>query len=79
MDCFEPSFLEEEVKNVLSIEPDKSSRFDGFYQTCWDIIKGDLMKVFQEFFERGRIIKWINATFIVLILKRMVLIFGLLV
>jgi hypothetical protein len=26
----------------------------GFFQSCWDVIKEDVMKVFLEFHERGK-------------------------
>lgn len=41
-----------------------------FFQECWEILKRDLMEVFEEFYERGIISKGMNATFIVLIPKK---------
>lgn len=38
-----------------------------FYQVCWDIIKGDLLKVFAEFYDSDVINVGVNATFLVLI------------
>lgn len=71
----EVPFLEEEVKAVVfSMDKDKSSGPDGFsmlfFQECWEILKRDLMEVFEEFYERGIISKGMNATFIVLIPKK---------
>lgn len=40
--------------------------FHCFYQECWEIIKDDLLEVFNEFYESSTINKCINATFIVL-------------
>lgn len=34
-----------------------------FHQECWDIAQVDLMKVLDEFFERGVISTGVNATF----------------
>ena len=46
------SFLEEVLCAVFQLNRDKTQGRDGFsmtlYQECWDVIKGDLMKVFQE-------------------------------
>lgn len=41
----------------------------AFYQECWDTVKRDLMKVFNEFFERGVINGITNKTYICLIPK----------
>lgn len=40
------------------------------YQSCWDIVKRDLMKVFKEFFGNGKVGKSMNLTFITLIPKK---------
>ena len=42
----------------------------ALYQECWDVIKEDLMKVFQEFYSFGIINQSINATFIALVPKK---------
>lgn len=42
----------------------------AFYQECWDTVKGDLMKVFNEFFEGGVINGITNETYICLIPKK---------
>ena len=36
----------------------------AFFQTCWEVLKEDIMAVFQEFHGRGNFEKSINATFI---------------
>lgn len=53
---------------------DKSLGLDGFsmlfYQECWEVIKLDLLKVFEEFYESGIINLGANATFLVLVSKK---------
>lgn len=55
------------------MEGDKSPGPDRFtmlfYQECWEIIRNDLFKVFESFFERVTINKGVNATFLVHIPK----------
>lgn len=63
--CFMPEkalslegpFIEEEVKlSVFSMDKDKSPCPDEFsmffYQSCWDLIKVDLLKVLKEFHDK---------------------------
>lgn len=42
---------------MFECERDKALGPDGFsmvvFQDCWEIVKGDLMKVFGQFFESG--------------------------
>ena len=42
----------------------------GVFQTCWPIIKTNLLEVFQYFFENAQFDKSLNATFISLIPKK---------
>ena len=60
---------------VKDFEGDKAPGPDGFpmafFQACWDVIKLDLMEIFQVFFERGQFEKSLNATFISLIPKKL--------
>ena len=42
----------------------------GVFQTCWLIIKTNLLEVFQYFFENAQFDKSLNATFISLIPKK---------
>ncbi|KAG6731071.1 hypothetical protein I3842_01G111400 [Carya illinoinensis] len=42
----------------------------GFFQICWEILKDDLMKVFQEFYSFGKFEKCLNTTFLALVPKR---------
>ena len=59
---------------VFQLNRDKAPSPDGFkvalYQECWDVIKEDLMKVFQEFYSSGIINQSTNATFIALVPKK---------
>jgi hypothetical protein len=54
---------------------DKALGPDGFslalFQDCWDVIKIDLMGVFQDFHTHSKFVKSINATFIALIPKKL--------
>ena len=68
-------FLEEEVcYAVFQLNRDKASSPDGFtmalYQECWDVIKEDVMKVFQEFYSSWIINQSTNANFIALVPKK---------
>lgn len=51
----------------------RAPNLDGFsmlfFQECWDTSKEDILKVFGEFFDRGRMNKAMRSTFICLILK----------
>jgi hypothetical protein len=53
---------------------DKAPGPDGFtfafFQDCWDVIKSDLMGVFQDFHSHNKFVKSINATFLALIPKK---------
>ncbi|KAL6525382.1 hypothetical protein OROHE_015689 [Orobanche hederae] len=68
-------FSEEEVREaVWDCDLDRSPGPDGFnlgfFKACWDIIKGDLCRVFEEFYVNGRITRGCNSFFIVLIPKK---------
>lgn len=65
-------FSEEEVKQAIwDCEGSKSPGPDGFnftfYKTCWHIIKNDLMRVFWEFHDNGKLMRGSNSSYIVLI------------
>jgi hypothetical protein len=69
-------FEEREVLEVVKgLIRDKATGPDGFtlafFQDCWDVIKTDLMGVFQDFHTHSRFVKSINATFIALIPKKL--------
>ena len=42
----------------------------AFFQDCWDIVKGDILKVFEEFFKNGVVCSAINHTILCLIPKK---------
>lgn len=50
--------------------PDSDGFTISFYQHCWDIIKSDLLKVFDEFYISEEFYEHINNTFITLIPKK---------
>lgn len=71
----ERAFEETEVYNVVrKMVKDKAPESDGFFmcffQTCWEVIKEDLMRVFQELFSVGKFEKSFNTTFLALIPKK---------
>lgn len=68
-------FEEKEVFEVNKVmNRDKAPGPDGFslafFQDCWDVIKSDLMGVFQDFHTHSKFVKSINATFLALIPKK---------
>jgi hypothetical protein len=69
-------FTEEEVWGfVKDMTEDKSPGPDGFsmafFQGCWDTIKNDVTAFFHDFHAHGSFVKNINATFLVLIPKKL--------
>ncbi|WJZ80362.1 hypothetical protein VitviT2T_000290 [Vitis vinifera] len=71
----ESPFTEEEVYNaLLSCNGDKAPGPDGlsmaFWQFAWDFVKEDVLCFFKEFYENGKFVKSLNATFLVLIPKK---------
>jgi len=71
-------FSEEKVtKALLDCCGGKARRPDGmttvFLQGNWDIVSGDVMRMFAEFFSLGRFVAGVNATFIGLIPKKQML------
>lgn len=44
--------------------------FMAFFQSCWYVIRVDVMEVFLEFHQRVKIEKSLNATFITIIPKK---------
>jgi hypothetical protein len=68
-------FEEREVLEVVKgMNKDKALGPDGFsiafFQDCWDVIKADIMGVFQDFHAHSKFVKSLNATFIALIPKK---------
>lgn len=69
------SFTEEEVRNVVwECDDSKSPGPDGFnmgfFKACWDTVKGDIMRMMLEFHENGKLVRGLNASYIVLIPKK---------
>ena len=70
----EEVFFEADVLSALmELNGDKTPGSDGFtsafWKFSWDFVKPDLMKFFNEFFERRRFVRSLNSTFLVLIPK----------
>ncbi|XP_077246168.1 uncharacterized protein LOC143886076 [Tasmannia lanceolata] len=70
----ERPFSEEEVeKGLSSMVGDKAPGSDGFcmafFQSCWDYVKGDVMRFFREFFDGLELDCGTCSTFIALIPK----------
>lgn len=66
--------FEEEIKQVMfEVNSNKSLGPDNFtakfYQECWPIIKIDLVRVVKDFFHKGKMLREVNNTFIVMIPK----------
>ena len=59
---------------VRKMKGDKAPGLDGysmaFFQTCWEVVKKDMMALFKEFHESRKFEKSINATFVALIPKK---------
>ena len=59
---------------ISDLGKDKAPESDGFTMAfwlfCWDVVKVEIMGFFREFHERGRFVKSLNATFLVLVLKK---------
>lgn len=71
----ERRFSEKEVWRVVSgMKGDKAPGPDGFtiffFQKCWDIIKGDLLKVFEEFYYSEEFYNHLNNSFTTFIPKK---------
>ncbi|WKA10977.1 hypothetical protein VitviT2T_028516 [Vitis vinifera] len=71
----ENPFLEEEVfVALIDLGKDKALGPDGFTMAFWlfgwDVVKDEIMGFFREFHERGRFVKSLNATFLVLVPKK---------
>lgn len=53
------------------MDPDKPHGPKGFnayfFQPCWNIVKEDIVKAINNFFKKGKLLKQVNSTFIVII------------
>lgn len=64
-----------EVKSVVfSFNACKAPGPDGFpsafFQEFWDIVKDDVVIIVRDFLKRGKMLKQVNSTFIILIPKK---------
>jgi hypothetical protein len=71
----ERDFEELEVWEVVKgMDGDKAPRPDGFtmafFQSCWVVVKHDVMAVFSEFYRRRQLVKSLNVTFVSLVPKK---------
>lgn len=71
----ERPFEEEEIKKgIQDCCRDKSPGPDGYalalYQDCWDLLKQDLLDVFEDFYNSGVVNSVTNSTIICLIPKK---------
>jgi hypothetical protein len=59
------------VKNMVGDKAPGPHGFStAFFQSCWDIVKKDVLAVFHDFHACGSFERSINATFLVLIPKK---------
>ena len=71
----EVPFTEDEVHIALGeLNGDKAPAPDGFtvafWQFGWEVVKSDIMGLFEDFHEHGSFVRSLNSTFMVLIPKR---------
>ena len=71
----ESDFSEEEIFKTLhdccgEKSPDPDGMTMAFLQANWDTLRGDVLRMFSEFFHTGKFVASLNATFIELILKK---------
>ncbi|RVW27828.1 Transposon TX1 uncharacterized 149 kDa protein [Vitis vinifera] len=74
-ETLEGHFSEEEVYKAISeLGGDKAPGPDGFtlafWKSCWPIVGGEVMQVFEEFHVQNNVFRSHNATFLVLIPKK---------
>ncbi|XP_059064650.1 uncharacterized protein LOC131856751 [Cryptomeria japonica] len=73
--CLLEKFIEEEVKSALmKMNPDKALGPDGFptsfFQTFWGFMGSEITEALEGVINIGKILKEINNTFLVMILKK---------
>ena len=71
----EEVFSEEEIWTAISgLNGDKAPGPDGFpmafWSFSWDFVEDEVLGFFKEFYEQGKFVRRINATFLVLIPKK---------
>ena len=71
----EETFSKEEIWTAIyGLNSDKAPGPDGFplafWAFSWDFVKNEVLGFFKEFHDQGRFVKNLNATFLILILKK---------
>ena len=71
----EEMFSMEEVYLAISeLNGDKAPGPDGFpiafWQFCWEFVKDEIIGFFKDFYERGKFVRSLNSTFLVLVPKK---------
>ena len=74
-DNLEHPFSEDEIHGALmEMNGDKAPGPDGFtmafWQSCWALVKEEVLDLFKGFYEQSAFIKSINNTFLVLLPKK---------
>ena len=74
-DWMKRRFEKDEIVSVVrDMEGDKVLGPYGFsmafFHHCWRVVESDVLAVFEEFYQHCKFEKSLNATFIVLILKK---------
>ena len=74
-EALEMPFIEEEIHlTLLEMNEDKAPGPDGFtvafWQSCWDFVKEEVVKLFKEFYDQKYFAKSLNTIFLVLIPKK---------
>lgn len=74
LQCLVAPFLRSEIDNIVKTMPaDKAPGPDGFngvfIKKCWPLIKNDIYRLFQEFYQNKVNLSLINSSFIVLVQK----------
>jgi len=74
-DWMKRRFEKDEIVSVVrDMEGDKVlgpyGFFMAFFHHCWRVVESDVLAVFEEFYQHCKFEKSLNATFIVLILKK---------
>ena len=62
------------INALNDLNGDKALGPDGymvaFWQSNWGTVKGDVLKLFKDFFKTGKFVRSLNTTFIVLVPKK---------
>lgn len=71
----ERPFDEDEVAGVIwGFSGDKAPDLNGFtltfFQSCLEVVRGDVLLMFNEFVQHGKFVRSLNAIFIILIPKK---------